>query len=87
MSVPLINILLFLIQLSCQAADALQDSPPAPQPHGATHVFCANLRHEHNCRMWGAGVEFSAVCLLDIEDIAGEFNDCNLQGWDRNDAA
>jgi len=78
--VAFVNVLLLLVELCCQAVDALQYCPPHPQPHCAAHVLSADLRHEDHCRVGGAGVELCTVCIRDANNISGKLNDSHLRG-------
>jgi len=84
--VAFVNVLLLLVELCCQAVDALQNCPPHPQPHCAAHVLSADLRHEDHCRVRGAGVELCTVCIRDANNIAGKLNDSHLRSTEHQAA-
>ena len=43
------------------------------------HVCGADLRHEHDGRVLGGGVELSGVGVLQPKHVASELDDCDLQ--------
>jgi hypothetical protein len=67
-----------LVQAGSGAVDSLQNGFPGPQAHGAPFVGRATLRHEYDRRKYGSGIEFCAVGLLLVQDIARKFYDGHL---------
>mmetsp|Transcript_8220 Transcript_8220/g.23468 ORF Transcript_8220/g.23468 Transcript_8220/m.23468 type:complete len:362 (+) Transcript_8220:1607-2692(+) len=74
MPVPLVNVLHLLVQQGTEALGFLQEGPSAAQPHCPAHVRRGALWHEHDHRVGGGGIDFSAVRSLHPEHVPGKLD-------------